>query len=326
MRALVILNPAATNAPDQARSLLQQHLGEYLTLDFFTSTHAGQAQQHIINLLHSTTEKPTQPTVDLFITVGGDGTVNEVVCGMLHDQSVAHATRNYRALPALAVLPGGSANVFARALGFSNNFETAIRQLAQALAAKSHVPIGVGRANEHWFVINTGLGLDARVIATMEQLRKRGKRATPIRYFNTVLAEYFAGIPNKPSLTVQTSTGEQVTGIYLTIVLNTSPWTYFGAIPIDPLPHSSFFAGLDLFAARSRSPFPAIHYRVRAMFRRLHRPGKSGPLVLHDASAFTVTSDKPIPWQVDGEAVGNAMRVDFQAAPAAISTYHRLDL
>ena len=47
--------------------------------------------------------------LDLLITLGGDGTINEAVNGMLNSP--------HTDLPMLAAIPGGSANVMARALG-----------------------------------------------------------------------------------------------------------------------------------------------------------------------------------------------------------------
>jgi len=55
--------------------------------------------------------------------------------------------------------------------------------------------IGLGHVTTpeftRWFAVNAGLGMDAQIIASMEQQRTRGHRATPLRYFVTTVSEYF---------------------------------------------------------------------------------------------------------------------------------------
>ncbi|GAB3985271.1 hypothetical protein GCM10029978_097660 [Actinoallomurus acanthiterrae] len=65
---------------------------------------------------------------DVIIALGGDGTVNEAVNGLL-------ANGPSEDLPALAVVPSGSANVFARSLGLPNNALDAAGQVLEALRA-----------------------------------------------------------------------------------------------------------------------------------------------------------------------------------------------
>ena len=48
------------------------------------------------------------------VALGGDGTVNEVINGLLTDGVHDH-------VPALGVVPAGSTNVFVRALGLPND-------------------------------------------------------------------------------------------------------------------------------------------------------------------------------------------------------------
>ena len=65
----------------------------------------------------------------MVIVHGGDGTVNEVVNGILGD--CGRPRRRTR--PAVGVVPGGSANVFARALGISPDPIEATNQLVDLL-------------------------------------------------------------------------------------------------------------------------------------------------------------------------------------------------
>ena len=79
---------------------------------------------------------------DLVIVHGGDGSINEAVNGIM-------SRANGR--PQVAVIPGGGANVLARALGLPLDAAAAIRQLREAVAAGRHRTIGLGRAADRYF-------------------------------------------------------------------------------------------------------------------------------------------------------------------------------
>lgn len=78
--------------------------------------------------------------IDLVVALGGDGTVNEVVNGLLHNGP------DIDNLPSLAVVPGGSTNVFARALGLPNDAVEATGAILDALANRTERTVGLGLA------------------------------------------------------------------------------------------------------------------------------------------------------------------------------------
>jgi len=90
---------------------------------------------------------------DLVIAAGGDGTINEVLEGMLHSP-----------VP-LAILPGGTANVLANEMGLSSKMEVA----AKALLNSSPRRVSVGQVERNreparHFLLMAGVGLDAHII------------------------------------------------------------------------------------------------------------------------------------------------------------------
>ena len=98
---------------------------------------------------------------DLLIAAGGDGTLNEVVHGLM-DLSKA-------ARPVLGVVPLGTANDFAVGCGIPPDPEKAL-----ALCLKGQVlPIDIGKANEHWFLNVASVGFGAEVTATTPPELKR---------------------------------------------------------------------------------------------------------------------------------------------------------
>ncbi len=99
--------------------------------------------------------------VDLLIAAGGDGTLNEVVHGLMDLSTVAR--------PVLGVVPVGTANDFATGCGIPRDPETAL-----ALCMEGEcVPIDVGKANEHWFLNAASIGFGAEVTATTPPELKR---------------------------------------------------------------------------------------------------------------------------------------------------------
>ena len=76
----------------------------------------------------------TRDGVDVVIVHGGDGTVNEVVNGMLGE--AGRAPPRWTA-PAVGVVPGGSANVFARSLGHQPRSRSRPRTSSSTCSARN---------------------------------------------------------------------------------------------------------------------------------------------------------------------------------------------
>lgn len=99
--------------------------------------------------------------VDLLIAAGGDGTLNEVVHGLMALSPVAR--------PVLGILPMGTANDFATGCAIPRNPAEA---LALCLNGRE-APIDVGKANEHWFLNAASAGFGAEITATTPPELKR---------------------------------------------------------------------------------------------------------------------------------------------------------
>ncbi len=263
VRGLLVVNPRATTTSPRATDVIVHALSDEVDLDVTVTTHRG----HAVQLGQGAREQG----LDIVLTLGGDGVVNEVVNGMLHRGPGPD-------VPLLAPIPGGSANVFARSLGVPTDPVEATGLLLDRLREGTSREVGLGTANDRWFVANAGLGIDAEVIAAMERHRSAGHEATPTRYLMTTLTEFFRGTNRKePALTLSrpagphSAVGDRVDSVFLAFVQNTAPWTYFGTWPISPCPEASFDTGLDVFVARRlrRAHGPAC----RAAHAHEHHPG-----------------------------------------------------
>lgn len=311
MRGLLVVNPRATTTSPRVVDVIVHAFSADIDLDVTVTTHRG----HGVSL----GERARAEKLDVVVTLGGDGVVNEVTNGLLTDGPGPD-------VPMLAPVPGGSANVFARSLGIPNDAVEATGVLLESLRDGSHRSIGLGVANDRWFLANAGIGIDAEIIAAMEQHRSAGRAATPLRYLTTTLAAYFrhtdrrhpALVLSRPAGSGLGSAGESVEGVFFAFVQNTAPWTYLGTLPINPCPEASFDTGLDLFAVR-RLHVPTAVVAATRMLRGAGRWDARGALISwHDEGSFTVTADRPVAAQIDGEGVGMVTEMTFRAVPGAL--------
>jgi diacylglycerol kinase family enzyme len=301
-----VVNPKATTTNDVTRDVLISALADKFHLEVVTTTHRGHAQELGVQ---ARTED-----MDCILTLGGDGTVHEVVNGLLADGPQPN-------LPVLGTVPGGSANVFARALGFPQDAVESTGLLLRAMREGTTRTIGLGQVDERYFTFTAGVGIDAEIMARMEAARADGKSASPTRYLATTLRQFFTGTDRKEAALVLHREGEEpVTGVFLAIVQNTSPWTYFGAHPINPSPKASFETGLDLWATKSLKVPQALRMGARMVFSR-DRGSPKAIVAWHDLDEFRIAALRPTPMQVDGEVIGDVTDVSFRSIPRALRVY-----
>lgn len=305
VRALLVVNPVATTTSPRAHQVLVAALEADLVLDVV----ATKARGHASELGHRAREEG----VHLVVTLGGDGTVNEIVNGLLADGPYADG-------PALAVVPGGGTNVFARSLGIPPDPVEATGALLERLRAGQRRCIGLGRAESRWFTCNAGMGPDAAVVARVDSRRRArpDRPPGPRDYVTAALRElYLSGDRRRPPLTVHRAGAEPLGGVHLAVVANTSPWTYLGHRPLLMSPEAGFDSGLDLYALTSIGTV-----RTLAEVRRLvsghtgRRPGHVHRE--HDLSEVRLNAQRPVAAQVDGEFLGLVESLTMSSVPRAL--------
>ena len=305
MRALLVVNPKATATSARERDVLIRALGSDLKVDLAETTHRG----HAIEL----GARAVEEAVDVVVVLGGDGTINEVVNGLLGSGPWTGPSEE---IPALAVVPGGSTNVFSRALGIDRDPVAATSELLEALRAGRTRQISMGRVNERWFTFTAGVGLDADAVRRVERARAKGKRSTPSRYTWCAVRSYFAVDHGPGPLTVHIPGEEPIGGLYLGITSNTSPWTYFRSQPIVLTPQASFDDGLDL-VVRDRIGLLGTLWAAGGMFTEKGLRGRHSR-AFHDLEEFRLTATVPMHLQVDGDYLGLCEDALLRAVPDAI--------
>ena len=306
MRALLIVNPAATSTTEATREVITAALAGDFKLDVTTTTHRGHARE--------LAAEAAAEQLDAVVVLGGDGTVNEVVNGLLRAGPAPE-------VPSLAVVPGGSTNVLARSLGLPRDPVDATATLLDAARTGRRRSISLGRADERWFTFCAGLGFDAGVVARVERHRDHGRRATGGRYVRAAIAEYLrsAGRAGGAPMTV-TLPGADPVDVHLALVTNTAPWTYLGHRTVDPSPHATFETGLDAYALTGLGLLPTL-WQVRRILSGQALPPKGRQvLAAHDVDELVLRATGPaLPLQVDGDYLGRRDQVHLRVCRRALT-------
>ena len=310
MRAVLIVNPHATSTTERRRDLLTHALASQVKL---TVEHTA-GRGHAIELA----AKAVETGADLVVAHGGDGTVNEVVNGLMRSEEMG------RKRPALAVVPGGSTNVFARAVGIEADPIAATEQILEALTTgRPARVVSLGRADDRYFTFNAGLGLDAEVVHAVEVHRATGKAISNSLHVRQALAAVLRSDRSNPRMTLRLPDREPVKGVHLVFVSNVDPWTYWEKRPVRTNPQTSAAADLGVFALTSLR-VPTL---LRMAGQLLRAPGTEranrGPRSRHlirtdDVTRVQVQCATPVGLQVDGDYLGLRTAVTFTSVPQAL--------
>jgi len=338
VRALLIVNPHATSTTRGRRDVIVRALASAVDLEVVETRYRGDATR-----LAATA---ASDKFGLVMTLGGDGTVNEAVNGLLGGTAWADAPRSVDPtrvaaagvlasqdgdapvstapppaadLPALAALPGGNANVFTRTLRLPTDPVDAAGQLIEDLAAHNERCIGLGTANGRYFTFNAGLGLDAEVVRAVEGRRATGRTLTPTLYFRTALRQYYEVTDRRhPAITITEPEGLVADPVYLCIVSNSAPWTYLGSRPVNTNPDASFDTGLDLLAFRRLRTIGTMRTLRQMLTERAEPPHGRSVVAAHDLPEIRLTADRPLAFQLDGEYMGEVEEVRLRSVPHAL--------
>ncbi|HEX4816544.1 MAG TPA: diacylglycerol kinase family protein [Nonomuraea sp.] len=317
MRAMLLVNPKATTTNARTRDVLIRALGAAVELAAEETRYRG----HAAALAATARAKG----YDVVAVLGGDGTINETVNGLLNPVNGDDAARladPSTGRPALIVIPGGSANVFARALGLPNDPVEATGAVLEALREGRRRTVGLGQAlwegQNRYFTFCSGMGYDAEVVRAVEGLRGTGRKATPARYVNTALKHYLATDKRHPAMTVTGPGIPPAAGVFMAIVSNTSPWTYVGSKPVRPTPWASFETGLDLLGLRRMGPLTIAPILRHILTESDALPAGRHLVQLHDEAEFTLTAERPVAFQLDGDYLGERETVTFRSTPNAL--------
>ncbi len=213
----------------------------------------------------------------LLFVVGGDGTLRVAAEGIERSET------------ALAALPRGTVNVWARETGIPRGLRAA---LDTHLTGRV-VPMDLGVANGHRFLLMAGIGFDAAVTRDVSGALKR--RIGDLAY----VVQGARMLPAARGQVLRWSEGETVHEERLTVMVLSNTRLYGGRVRFSP----GAFADdglLDMVALAPHGPGAALRVSARLLLGRLQ-----GDSAVRSALVPELLVDTPgLPVQIDGDYVG----------------------
>jgi len=229
----------------------------------------------------------------VIVAIGGDGTVNEVVQGMVFADTP------------LGIIPGGSGNDFIKSLHIPNSLERAVDII---LAGQTRA-IDVGKINDTYFVNNIGFGFDAAVNITAGSMVGSGGLSLYLRALVNTLGKYR---PVQLAVTLNGRTIDQETFL-LSIGNGTTCGGGFKLTPQAKLDDQL----LDVTLVKPL-PLAALLWHFPKVF--LGTIGRVSYASQERTSELTITSNAPVPIHVDGELFpGNETAYNIRLVPRALT-------
>ncbi|MDP9227037.1 MAG: hypothetical protein M3P18_24970 [Actinomycetota bacterium] len=242
--------------------------------------------------------------VDAVIALGGDGTVNEVAQALVHTDV------------ALGIIPVGTTNVMARAIGIPLDVEEASAVLASRLESESKTRVNVGRFGERYFLFGAGMGLDAEVVRLVEADPDRKRKHQHLFFVQQAVIAAHRYRRASPTITMKAD-GGRMQRVVLAVCANAGPFTYFHGHPVGVFPEVQLQEGLDVFGL-SRIGIWTIPRMAWAFFVSGAHTRWSASHYHHDIRSLELRADVPLPVEVDGDYVGEWDEADVTLVPLAL--------
>jgi len=139
-----------------------------------------------------------------FITVGGDGTVNETAQGIVGKSDAT-----------LGVVSAGTGNDFIQILGFSDLFTDKDWEI---LLEGNTIEMDVGNCNGNYFLNGMGLGFDAQVAVENYDASEAVKKGSQLKYWRQVIKTIF--LYKEKNMTTHTNGDKYETKCFINTVSN----------------------------------------------------------------------------------------------------------
>lgn len=270
MKYLLLYNPMS------GRSNFKKHINQVIR--FFSKT------KHLLDIYESKAPKDLEiysqlqaSNYDVFLVAGGDGTVNEVLNGMMKSEQ----------RPVLGILPAGTANDTAAILGINKNINRSLKLFMK----ETPVLMDINQINDQYFIYTVSSGMLSKIsyAVSRRHIKKYGYLAYVIEAMKDIANDY------RYPISIQYDHESIDLECIMVLGLSTNR---VGGMRLYNFSHSKLNDGkLELrFFRRIKSL-----WRFR-FFSSFIRGGKKLREDLHlSASTFHIKTTDDVKWNADGE-------------------------
>ncbi|MBO4290160.1 MAG: diacylglycerol kinase family lipid kinase [Lachnospiraceae bacterium] len=301
-----IVNPASRSG--KGKKIWKELLPTIKHSSIQYDVHMTEGEGHATRLAAELSEK-ADGAVDAYVVTGGDGTLNEVVNGLL-DASQKQ--------PLVGFIPTGSGNDFARNLKISDDPAKALRDVLHARQIKEvdSGTITCGEITRH-FLVSAGIGYDADVCDVIA-------KSTSKNFFNklhigsvayTWLGLKQAALYKKASGTITFDSGVSMDLKDIAFISFHNVCTEGGGWPFAPdsLPDDGV---LDICIVATKSRFKFAAALISSKMNGRHK--KSSAVHIIKSKSAHLVLDKKLTVHTDGEILGEYDELTVRCDPASL--------
>lgn len=282
---LIIRNPASRHSLDERRLNAALEIARAAGWDLRAAT--TEQENHATELARDAAARG----VDIIVVNGGDGTINEAVNGI-----AGTAT-------ALAVLPGGTANVWAGEIHMRRDPVKAMHQIVHGERRR----IDVGRADGRCFLLMAGIGFDAEIIPRVSRRLKR--LIGPFAYIVAGIIAVFRVKTRQARVRIDDAASDMP--VYWMLISNTRS---YGGITDIMLRAEADDGLIDVGVMHRGGPWHMAIDGIRVLLKR----HEGSPNVDYTKARAVAIETPGLPVQLDGEPWG-ATPMRFEAWTQALT-------
>ena len=289
-RMLLIYNPSAGKG--KIKSRLSDVIEQFVKHDYEIVIHPTKCNKDAKNIVKDCLNRDEY---DSIVCSGGDGTLNEVVNGIMDS----------KCRPKIGYIPSGTTNDYAYSLKVPNN----ILKATEVILNESMLSCDIGSFNENYFVYTAAFGLFTDVSYQTPQSSKSvlGRSA--------YVLEAMKSLPNWKSFFMEISCGDIVISdefIYGMVVNSYSVGGIKGITGKEVLLDDGVFEGIFIRKPKSILDFQGI-------INDLRKGKKNKDIISMPIKEIRLKSEELIPWSIDGEFGGEFKEVRIKINMRAIS-------
>ncbi len=292
---LLVVNPKSGRGSGRSRAeALRTALGADADVEVFETRHRGHASEVVAERARE---------VERVVAIGGDGTLNEVLSGLMS------TGEGPETLPSLGFLASGTANAATKAFGFAPDPAGAARALRDAAPRLVDVGVVTHAGGRRPFLLWFGAGYDAIVIDALNSTR-----TGPMGMLG--LARGFPGVVRAvhrypaPEITVRADDHRERKGASMVLANVAAMGLGSTATPAAD-PHDGL---MDLLTVPRAGTLGLASLWMRMMVSSLaHAHGVEHVAV----TRVRFEADGTVPFQLDGEPVGT-LPADVRVEPGAL--------